>query len=105
MRTLLPVVLAAGLLLTACGEEEPETRHVSHYGSVEVTFHTEHLNDTQDVIVTQKNIYDMKGQKRTLTETDTVPGLGTTLITGENDEGETQSAPHRRDYDFFVTIK
>jgi len=96
--------LSLGLVAMACSHT-PKTADFNKDGAIEVTFSTQHINDSFDVLTTTKNVYKQGQIVKQIHETDTLPTLGQTVAEGENNDGDTRSFSLKKEYNLFVTIK
>jgi len=90
--------------LMACTSKEAPVGDLTKDHSIEVTYETKHLNDSQVLLIRKENVF-LKGQLvKSFSRIDTLPAPGDTIHTVEVDDAEQKvSAP--KEYEFFVTVK
>jgi hypothetical protein len=101
---LLPVIMMAVLALQGCDNED-ETRELNTEGAIASELSVVHLNDKQDILTTTHTIWVTGKMRKLIVHKDTIPSLGITKTTAENDEGNSKTIPVRKDYEFYVTVK
>jgi hypothetical protein len=104
--------LAVAAAFAACGNGETneqsdkvETAGISKLGSVETILTTEHLSDTQDLLITTHKIWKdnvLVSEKR---HVDTVPALPVSLQSAADAQGNETTAAGKKDYEFYITVK
>lgn len=120
------LLLTMGFLLTlvlvvtcvGCNDDDPEEDtsaqavKADKHSSVLVNITSQFLPNGDIVIRTSKDFYDKSGNAvRSISATDTVPGLGTTIdtvSTGRYDEDDNpidSAITHPKNYQFFITVK
>ncbi|REC80385.1 hypothetical protein DRF60_01355 [Chryseobacterium elymi] len=93
------------MALTACKKEkEDEVNSVDKTGSIETVLSVEHL-DTADILITRHKIWKDKKLFKEIIKKDTIPGLGDTLVAGEDGDGNDHIAKTKKDYEFFITVQ
>jgi hypothetical protein len=101
---LAPFVLC--LLLSACEEKnDDKVKTVDKTGSVEMKVAVTHLNDTEDVMRTEKVFWVKGNAVKSIVNLDTVPALGSTREVAENSEGEDTTVSIKKNYQIFITVK
>jgi len=97
----------ASIVLFACGKKQNEdiTEGVNKAGSVETAVSVEHADSTHDVLVTKHIVWRNFTEYKTIVYRDTIPALGNTQETAENDEGDTKNVNLKKDYEIFITVK
>jgi hypothetical protein len=102
MKTLATLLVIA-LTLIACSSEPPVS-DLKKDRAIEVTYKTEHLNNSCVLLVRKENVY-LKGQLvKSFSRTDTLPAPGdTTELVEHNDTSQYIRMP--KEYEFFVTVK
>ena len=93
--------------LVSCQEEKQEdlTNEVDKNGSVESSVTVDHLDSTNDILITKHAVW-VKGNKlKDIEHRDTVPALGSENKTAENSEGDTKTVEVKKDYEIFITVK
>ncbi len=95
------------LLTTACknNKKEDVTNDVNKEGSIETAVSVEHVDSTNDVIVTKHIVWKNLANYKTIEYRDTVPALGLTNVAAENEEGDTKSVRIKKEYEIFITVK
>ncbi|HVI43430.1 MAG TPA: hypothetical protein VM802_01105, partial [Chitinophaga sp.] len=98
--------MAAVLTLGSCKDEnEDVTTAVNKAGAVETMITTAHLDSTHDIITTTHKIWANFNLYKTVVHNDTVPSLGYSTETGENENGDTKSINLQKDYEIYVTVQ
>lgn len=104
------MLLAGSLLFTiaslsACEKKEDVTETVNKSGSVETAVAINHLDDSQDELVTTHKIWVRFDVFKTIEYRDTIPSLGTERTTAENEDGDTKQVEVKKDYEIYITVK
>lgn len=99
-------LLFVGIMaLTGCEKEkEDEVNSVDKSGSIETELSVEHL-DSADILITKHKIWKDKKLFKEIVKRDTIPGLGDTLVAGEDNDGNDHTAKTKKDYQFFITVQ
>jgi len=108
MKLKLTVVAACTLVvMAACknNEKEDVTTDVNKAGSVETAVTVNHLDSTNDVIVTTHKVWRNFNEYKTIEYRDTIPALGETTTEAENADGDTKNVKVKKDYEIFITVK
>lgn len=105
---LLPLFLV--ILLTSCGDgdnvdDKVETKDISRDGSIETIVTTEHLSNTEDVLVTTHRIWKNNILVKETLYRDTIPSLGESMKEVKDEKGNTKEALLKKDYEFYITVK
>ena len=94
----------ATFLISACSTNEPPVATLKKDKTIEVTFETQKLGDSAVLLLTHQNVYVKGNLIKTQIKRDTLPALGDSLQTvEENDVEKTVKLP--KEYEFFVTVK
>lgn len=99
--TALPV-----LLILACNSTEStdETvQSVPKKSSIETEVSVKHL-DSADVLVTHHKVWVNNSMAREIISKDTIPSLGDTLVTVEQNGSSAQHTT-KKDYEFYITVQ
>jgi hypothetical protein len=105
--------LFALVSFNACSDEETkteqsdkvETAGISKLGAVETVLTTEHISDTQDVLITTHKVWkdnQLVSEKR---HVDTVPALPVSSQSAADAQGNETTATGKKDYEFYITVK
>lgn len=101
MKKLVLIFSIASALASCTSEKEDLVNVVPRIGSIESSVTVEHLNDSFDVLVTKHLVNKNVTTSQSIMHRDTIPALGRTAITDEND----MPRMVQKDYDIFITIK
>ena len=101
------LLFAAAFLFAACGNNEPEdrTQELDKDGAVETSMDVQHLNATQDILITTHKVWVKNNLTKTVEYRDTLPALGMVSTEAENNAGDTKQVQVQRDYEIFITVK
>jgi hypothetical protein len=105
MKLFLPVACAFLLLLSACDDNNDQTKQLDRSGSIEVSLSTAHIDSLKDLLTTHYTVWRKGVIVRQFDKKDTVPSLGQFTTEGENDNGDNKDVTVKKDYEFFVTVK
>lgn len=100
-------LLLLGILnLQSCNEDhkEDEVSSIDKNASIETELSVKHI-DTADILITKHKIWKNNKLFREIIKTDTIPSLGDTLLTGEDNNGYDQTAKTKKDYEFYITVQ
>jgi hypothetical protein len=91
----------------SCAENTNEdvTNSVNRAGSVEASVHINHLDSTNDELVTIHKVWVKQNLFKTVEYHDTIPALGVENKVAENEEGDTKSVSVKKDYEIYITVK
>lgn len=103
MRTLF-LMLCVLFLVSACSSKEPAVATLKKDKTIDVTFETQKLGDTCVLLLTHQNVYVRGNLVKTVIKRDTLPALGDSIQTVEEDGNEKQ-VRLPKEYEFFVTVK
>jgi uncharacterized protein YjbK len=94
------------LLFSACGEKSNEdiVKEPNKEGSIETVVSVKH-DKGFDILTTTHKIWVKNKLDKTLIKIDTLTSLGTTLVEGEDENGNSQKAMVPKDYEFYITVK
>ncbi len=100
-------VLLSSIVISSCSEENNEdvTTAVNKNGSVETSVTVDHLDSTNDVMISRYTVWVKGNAFKTIEHRDTVPALGIENTTAENSEGDTKPVQVKKDYEIFITVK
>lgn len=90
-------------LVSSCSKE-PSVAKLKKDKTIEVTFETQRLGDTSVVLLTHQNVYIKGNLIKSVLKRDTLPALGDSIQTVEEDGNEKQ-VRLPKEYEFFVTVK
>ena len=103
MKNLLLLLLTI-ILICSCSEKEPAVATLKKDKAIEVTFETQRLGDSAVLLLTHQNVYIKGNLIKTLVKRDTLPALGDSIQTIEED-GNDKTVRLPKEYEFFVTVK
>ena len=101
------VALSFALLLSSCGANDANediVKQADHEGSVELTVSIEH-HEGYDLLKSDYKVWVKNQQVNAYQKTDTLPSLGMTTQTAENDEGDKKQVTIPKDYEIYFTAK
>ncbi len=99
-------LLLGVLSLDSCNEEykEDQVSDIDKNASIETELSVKHI-DTADVLITKHKIWKNNKLFREIIKTDTIPSLGDTLVSGEDNDGYEQTSKTKKDYEFYITVQ
>lgn len=101
-------LLFLGLMsVTACDEseqKEDEVENVDKKSAIETELSVNHI-DSADVLVTKHKIWKNNKLFKEIIKRDTIPSLGDTLQTVEDEAGNEKKAQVKKDYEFYITVQ
>lgn len=100
-------LLLLGILnLQSCNEDykEDEVSSIDKNASIETELSVKHI-DSADILITKHKIWKNNKLFKEIIKTDTIPSLGDTLVTGEDNNGYDQTAKTKKDYEFYITVQ
>jgi len=101
-------LLLAGLAaFGGCNENESkadEVNTVDKKAAVETELSVKHAGPV-DILVSRHKIWKDHKLVKELIQRDTIPTLGDTLQTIEDDKGNSRTANIRKDYEFYITVQ
>jgi len=101
-------ILLSGLMMTAACEEkeykEDEVNSVDKKSSIETELSVQHI-DTADVLVTKHKIWKNNKLFKEIIKRDTIPALGDSLQTIEDESGNEHTTNVKKDYEFYITVQ
>ena len=98
--------LVATFLFIACEEKNEDVTHeLNKNGSIETSVSVEHINDSNDVLVTKHIVWKNNAEFKTINNRDTIPALGIENTEAENEDGDTKNISVKKDYEIFITVK
>lgn len=99
-------LLLGVLSLHSCNEEykEDEVSSIDKNASIETELSVKHI-DSVDILITKHKIWKNNKLFKEIIKTDTIPSLGDTLVSGEDNEGYDQTAKTKKDYEFYITVQ
>ena len=95
------------LLLSACSsddENEDVVKQADHEGSVEMAVSIEH-HEGYDLLKSDYKVWVKNQQVKAYEKIDTLPSLGMTTQTAENEEGDEKKVTIPKDYEIYFTAK
>ena len=100
------MALSFGLLLASCrsGNNEDVVKQADHEGSVEMAVSIEH-HEGYDLLKSDYKVWVKNQPVKAYTKIDTLPSLGMTTQTAENEEGDEKQVTIPRDYELYFTAK
>ena len=108
MRKIKIVVLLSGLMITSACEEkeykEDEVNSVDKKSAVETELSVQHI-DSADVLVTKHKIWKDNKLFKEIIKRDTIPALGDSLQTIEDENGNEHTTNVKKDYEFYITVQ
>ncbi len=103
MRIIAGIILLS-VLFYSCSNED-KTKDISKDGSVETVLSVEHLNSDKDILVTKHKVWIKNQLYKEYIYSDTIPSLGITKTEGEDENGNTQNLPIKKEYEIYITVK
>ena len=100
---LLAAVSVLVLFISSC--DNNEVKEFSKEGAIETVMEVNHLDSKHDIIITTHNIWISKQLARKIVSKDTIPALGMTSQTAENNKGDTTKVTLLKDYEIYITVK
>ncbi|WP_307452100.1 MULTISPECIES: hypothetical protein [Chryseobacterium] len=91
----------------ACNDGESkadEVNTVNKKAAVETELSVQHA-DSVDILVTRHKIWKDHKLVKELIKRDTIPALGDTLQTVEDNHGNSRTANIKKDYEFYITVQ
>lgn len=101
---LLVAFVVTVLAFQGCSNED-KVKTVSKNGSIETCIEVNHLNDSQDVLITSNLVWAHNTLVKTIVHADTIPSLGVAMEEAENENGETKNVVLIKDYELYITVK
>ena len=95
-------------LLFGCSDSqsnEDKVTAIDKDGSIESKISITHLSDSFDVMRTENVFWVKNKQIRNTVLYDTIPSLGVTKETGEDEDGNDSSFTIKKAYQIFITVK
>jgi hypothetical protein len=97
-------VLFLSVLFCACSNDD-KTKDISKDGSVETVMSVEHFGNDKDILITKHKVWIKNQLYKEYVYTDTIPSLGITNTEGEDENGNTQTLPLKKEYEIYITVK
>lgn len=98
-------ILFAAVYFSSCKEKNEDiVNQPNKEGSIETTVSVKHVEGF-DILTTIHKIWVKNKLDKTLIKVDTLTSLGTTLVEGEDENGNTKQAIVPKDYEFYITVK
>jgi hypothetical protein len=97
-------VLLLSVLFFACNNED-KTKDISKDGSVETVMSVEHFGIDKDILTTKHKIWINNQLFKEYVYSDTIPSLGIKNTEGEDENGNTQTLPVKKEYEIYITVK
>lgn len=108
MRKIKIAILLSGLMITSACEEkeykEDEVNSVDKKSAVETELSVQHI-DSADVLVTKHKIWKDNKLFKEIIKRDTIPALGDSLQTIEDENGNEHTTNVKKDYEFYITVQ
>jgi hypothetical protein len=100
------IAFSFALLLSSCRSEENEdvVKQADHEGSVEIAVSIEH-HEGYDLLKSDYKVWVKNQQVNAYQKVDTLPSLGMTTQTAENEDGDEKQVTIPRDYELYFTAK
>lgn len=101
------LALSVVLLLSACGSDddnEDVVKQADHEGSVEMAVSIEH-HEGYDLLKSDYKVWVKNQQVKAYQTVDTLPSLGMTTQTAENEDGDEKQVTIPKDYELYFTAK
>ncbi len=104
---LFTTLLFGCILFTSCKEKNNEdlTNEVNKQGAVETAVTVQHLDSTNDILLTKHTVWYKGSVIKNIEYRDTVPALGIENTTAENNDGDIKKVQVKKDYEIFITVK
>lgn len=99
--------LVGSFALIACSNnesKEDEVSNVNKKAAIETELSVQHL-DSKDILITKHKIWKNDILFKEIVKRDTIPSLGDTIQTVEDEEGNSHVAHTKKDYEFFITVQ
>ena len=93
--------------VAACNDKEykeDEVETVDKNSAIETELSVEHIADA-DVLVTKHKIWKNNKLFKEIIKRDTIPSLGDTLQTVEDENGNEREAKVKKEYEFYITVQ
>jgi hypothetical protein len=104
-KTILLFAIAQVVILSSCSQNEDVVKQPQKDGSIETTLSVKHGKGF-DILTTTHKVWVKNNLWQTLYSNDTVPSLGVTTATSEeDDDGNTKTVTVPKDYEFYITVK
>ena len=100
---LFSTVSVLALFILSC--DNNEVKVFSKEGAIETVMEVDHLDVKHDILTTTHNVWINNQLSKKIVRKDTIPSLGMTSQTAENNEGDTKNVTLRRDYEIYITVK
>lgn len=98
------IIVLLIVVLTSSDDKDPVVKNLDKTHSIAVTYETKSLSDSSILLITHQNVY-VKGKLiKAISRMDTLPALGDSLQTVDDNETE-RMVRIPKEYEFFVTIK
>ncbi len=94
------------LLMFSCNNTESTddtVQSVQKNASIETEVSVQHA-DSADILVTRHKVWVNNSLAREIINMDTIPALGDTLVTVEQN-GNTMQQSTKKDYEFYITVQ
>lgn len=94
------------LLMFSCNNAESTddtVQSVQKNASIETEVSVQHA-DSADILVTRHKVWVNNSLAREIINMDTIPALGDTLVTVEQN-GNTMQQSTKKDYEFYITVQ
>ena len=104
---IITALLFSNTAITSCKQKNNEdlTNEVNKQGAVETAVTVQHLDSTNDILLTKHSVWYKGSVVKNIEYRDTVPALGIENTTAENSDGDTKKVQVKKDYEIFITVK
>jgi hypothetical protein len=100
------ILFATLSLLQSCASApEDKVKDISKDGSIETQISVEHLDTLHDILITTHKVWIKNNLHETLISRDTIPFLGTTIVDGDDGNGNIKALWVKKDYELYITVK
>lgn len=93
------------LVFTGYSCDNKEVKEFSKEGAIETILAVDHLDAKRDIITTTHNVWINYQLTKKIVRKDTIPALGVSSQTAENNEGETKNVALAKEYEIYITVK
>ncbi|MBD3905014.1 hypothetical protein NAL32_09500 [Chryseobacterium sp. Ch-15] len=93
--------------IAACNDsesKEDEVKDIDKRSAIETELSVQHI-DTADVLITKHKIWKNNKLFKEIIKRDTIPSLGDTLQTVEDEAENERIAKVKKDYEFYITVQ
>jgi hypothetical protein len=97
-------ILILSVLFASCSNDD-KTKDISKDGSVETVLSVEHFGSDKDILITKHKVWIKNQMFKEYIYSDTIPSLGIKNTEGEDENGNTQTLPVKKEYEIYITVK